>query len=177
MGNASHDRPAQVNDAPRLSETRLVWRLSVPVIAYRLPDDHELIRAAWVRLRREFGNTPRRGLMGAFDARTSEYRVCVEAKPGDHLYGGREMWRPPGGRFLAATLSGRPPEVFEAIPAFFSDVEQRAQYRGERRDQARSLLEIYHGGGVVNLLLPVLGVSGSDTTMNKTNHREHEPLN
>lgn len=134
-----------------MSAVVAVRRAPVVATGYRLPDDHELIRQAWVRLRRELPPLSGREFIGVFDEAAGDYLVCAtrgDADPPPPAE--RETWQLAGGAYLAATVSGVAPAVYAQLPEFFARIAQ-----GTIRDRDRPLLEIYRSPGVVDLLVPV----------------------
>ena len=127
-------------------------REPVCVTGYRLPDDHELIRKAWVRLRRQLPPLSDREFIGVFDEAAGDYLVCATRGVGNPSPPAeRESWQLAGGAYLAATVSGVAPAVYAQLPEFFARIAQ-----GAIRDRDRPLLEIYRTPGAVDLLVPVV---------------------
>jgi len=118
----------------------------------RTPDDVSAFGPAFERLEGLVG-LPGRKFYGAFYPREKEYRACVEVKEGDDAQAlGLESGTLPGGRYLRARLSGKPPELYGRIgPTFEALIAQNAP------DESRPSIEFYRRFDEVDLLLPVPG--------------------
>ena len=118
----------------------------------RTPDDVMAFGPAFERLEQLVGLRGRK-YYGAFYPREKEYRACVEVKEGDDAQAlGLESGTLPGGRYLRARLSGKPPELYGRIgPTFEALIAENAP------DESRPSIEFYRRFDEVDLLLPVPG--------------------
>ena len=137
-------------DAPDELTATPVERESTQVMFLRTQDEAVAIQRAWERLEAMVGLRGRR-FLGAFDASSGEYRVCVQVREGDDPEAlGLESGSLPGGRYLRARLRGEPPGVYERIAPTFAALESVA-----RPDTTRPNIELYRRRDEIDLLLPV----------------------
>ena len=128
----------------------LIDRAETPVMFMRIAFELVEIRRGWERLEARVGLRGRK-FFGAFDASTSEYRVCVQVREDDDPAAlGLESGTLPGGRYLRARLRGEPPEVYERIAPTFA-----ALVKAARPDETRPSIEFYRHRDEIDLLLPV----------------------
>ncbi len=133
-------------------EATPVERDEIAVMFIRTPDDVEAFGPAFERLEQLVGLRGRK-YYGAFYPHEKEYRACVEVKEGDDAQAlGLESGTLPGGRYLRARLSGKPPELYGRIGPTFEALIARTE-----PDESRPSIEFYRRFDEVDLLLPVPG--------------------
>jgi hypothetical protein len=128
----------------------VIERPDTPVMYLEVADDPVEIRRGWTQLEASVGSLRGRRFLGTFSA--GRYRACAKLRANDapELLGLRSAVVP-GGRYLRARLRGEPPELYDRIPAAFSQLEAAAT-----RDGDRPGIEFYRRHDEVDLLMPVV---------------------
>ncbi len=97
------------------------------------------------------GSLRGRKFFGLFDPASSEYLACVQTRDGDDPGAlGLQKTVIPGGAYVRATLTGRPPAVYAQIGPTFEELEKNV-----RADPERPMVEYYRRHDEIDLLVPV----------------------
>ncbi len=128
----------------------VVERREVEVLLVRVADEVSAIQQGWAELEARVGLRGRH-FFGVFDGSADEYRVCVEAQPGDDP-AALELERGTiaGGAYRRERLRGEAPALYERIgPAV------RALLAEGAVDESRPVVEHYRRHGEIDILVPI----------------------
>jgi hypothetical protein len=133
-----------------------VKRNDTPVMVVAAEADPRLVgdaaQRAFSELESRLGTLRGRRFFGVFNPSSSEYLACVQTTDADEpgTLGLSEAVIP-GGAYLRATLTGRPPAVYAHIAPAFDELEKHAD-----ADPSRPLVEFYRRYDEIDLLVPVV---------------------
>jgi hypothetical protein len=141
--------------AARVRHAR-VKRNDTPVMFVAAEADPRVVadaaQRAFGELESRLGALRGRRFFGVFNPTSSEYLACVQTTNGDEPSTlGLSEAVIPGGAYLRATLTGRPPAVYAQIAPAFDELEKHAD-----ADPSRPLVEFYRRYDEIDLLVPVV---------------------
>ena len=126
-----------------------VARPAIAVLFVETRDEPEAIGHAWRDLEQRLGSLRGRHFFGTFAG--GRYRAGVEtAGDEDPATLGLHVGAIPGGRYLRLRLDGKPPALYDRIPAAFA-----ALMSAGVRDVSRPSIEWYRSRNQVDLLMPL----------------------
>jgi DNA gyrase inhibitor GyrI len=133
-----------------------VNRNDTPVMFVAAEADPKLVanaaQRAFGELESRLGALRGRRFFGVFNPSSSEYLACVQTADDDEPSTlGLSEAVIPGGDYLRARLTGRPPAVYAQIAPAFDELERHAD-----ADPSRPLVEFYRRYDEIDLLVPVV---------------------